>query len=78
MKSTQLGVTVRDGILYLGGKIADERFRQAAIVATENVQASSWFTIISICLTRRPDFLFAGRRGMGKGRVEGNGGLALL
>ena len=34
---TQLGVTVRDGIVHLGGMITDERFRQAAIVATENV-----------------------------------------
>jgi CBS domain-containing protein len=35
---TQLGVTVRDGIVNLGGMITDERFRQAAIVAAENVQ----------------------------------------
>lgn len=34
---TQLGVTVRDGIVHLSGMITDERFRQAAIVATENV-----------------------------------------
>lgn len=33
----QLGVTVRDGIVHLSGIITDERFRQAAIVATENV-----------------------------------------
>lgn len=33
----QLGVTVRDGIVHLSGVIADERFRQAAIVAAENV-----------------------------------------
>ena len=35
---TQLGVTVRDGIVNLSGMITDERFRQAAIVAAENVQ----------------------------------------
>jgi osmotically-inducible protein OsmY len=34
---TQLGVTVRDGIVHLSGMITDERFRQAAIVAAENV-----------------------------------------
>ena len=34
---TQLGVTVRDGTVHLSGMITDERFRQAAIVATENV-----------------------------------------
>jgi hypothetical protein len=34
---TQLVVTVRDGIVYLSGMITDERFRQAAIVALENV-----------------------------------------
>jgi BON domain len=33
----QLGVTVRDGIVHLGGIIMDERFRQATIVAAENV-----------------------------------------
>jgi CBS domain-containing protein len=33
----QLGVTVRDGIVHLSGMITDERFRQAAIVAAENV-----------------------------------------
>ncbi len=33
----QLGVTVRDGIVHLDGMITDERFRQAAIVAAENV-----------------------------------------
>ena len=33
----QLGVTVRDGIVHLTGMITDERFRQAAIVAAENV-----------------------------------------
>jgi BON domain len=33
----QLSVTVRDGIVHLSGIITDERFRQAAIVATENV-----------------------------------------
>ena len=33
----QLGVTVRDGVVHLNGMITDERFRQAAIVATENV-----------------------------------------
>jgi len=33
----QLGVTVRDGIVHLSGMIADERFRQATIVAAENV-----------------------------------------
>ncbi|MCR6734117.1 MAG: CBS domain-containing protein [Afipia sp.] len=32
-----LGVTVRDGIVHLNGFIMDERFRKAAIVATENV-----------------------------------------
>ena len=32
-----LGVTVRDGIVHLSGMITDERFRQAAIVAAENV-----------------------------------------
>ena len=33
----QLGVTVRDGIVHLTGIITDERFRQATIVAAENV-----------------------------------------
>ena len=33
----QLGVTVRDGIVHLSGIITDERFRQATIVAAENV-----------------------------------------
>lgn len=33
----QLGVTVRDGIVHLCGMITDERFRQATIVAAENV-----------------------------------------
>lgn len=33
----QLGVTVREGIVHLSGMITDERFRQAAIVAAENV-----------------------------------------
>ena len=33
----QLGVTVRDGLVHFSGMIADERFRQAAIVAAENV-----------------------------------------
>jgi CBS domain-containing protein len=33
----QLGVTVRDGIVHLSGIIIDERFRQATIVAAENV-----------------------------------------
>ena len=33
----QLGVTVRDGIVHLSGIIMDERFRQATIVAAENV-----------------------------------------
>ena len=34
---TRLGVTVRDGIVHLSGMIDDERFRQAIIVAAENV-----------------------------------------
>jgi CBS domain-containing protein len=34
---TKLGVTVRDGIVHLSGMITDERFRQATIVAAENV-----------------------------------------
>ena len=34
---TRLGVTVRDGIVHLSGMITDERFRQATIVAAENV-----------------------------------------
>jgi predicted transcriptional regulator len=33
----QLSVTVRDGIVHLSGTITDERFRQATIVAAENV-----------------------------------------
>ncbi|QWG19299.1 CBS domain-containing protein [Bradyrhizobium sediminis] len=33
----RLGVTVRDGIVHLNGFIMDERFRQAIIVAAENV-----------------------------------------
>ncbi|MDE5455954.1 CBS domain-containing protein [Bradyrhizobium sp. CSA112] len=33
----QLGVAVRDGIVNLSGMITDERFRQATIVAAENV-----------------------------------------
>ena len=33
----RLGVTVRDGIVHLNGFIMDERFRQAVIVAAENV-----------------------------------------
>jgi CBS domain-containing protein len=33
----QLGVTVHDGIVHLTGVITDARFRQAAIVAAENV-----------------------------------------
>lgn len=33
----QLGVTVRDGSVHLSGMITDERFRQATIVAAENV-----------------------------------------
>jgi CBS domain-containing protein len=32
-----LGVIVRDGIVHLSGMITDERFRQATIVAAENV-----------------------------------------
>lgn len=36
-RPTQLGVTVRDGIVNLSGTITDERFRQAVIVAAENV-----------------------------------------
>jgi CBS domain-containing protein len=32
-----LGVVVRDGIVHLSGMITDERYRQAAIVAAENV-----------------------------------------
>ncbi len=34
---TRLGVSVRDGIVHLSGMIDDERFRQAIIVAAENV-----------------------------------------
>jgi CBS domain-containing protein len=34
---TQLGVTVRNGIVHLSGMITDERFRQATVVAAENV-----------------------------------------
>ncbi|ANW00323.1 CBS domain-containing protein [Bradyrhizobium icense] len=33
----RLGVTVRDGIVHLSGMIMDERYREAAIVAAENV-----------------------------------------
>ena len=33
----KLGVTVRDGIVHLSGIITDEQFRQAAVVAAENV-----------------------------------------
>jgi CBS domain-containing protein len=33
-----LGVTVRNGIAHLSGTITDERSRQAAVVAAENVQ----------------------------------------
>lgn len=33
----RLSVTVRDGIVHLGGIITDERFRKAIIVAAENV-----------------------------------------
>jgi CBS-domain-containing membrane protein len=33
----QLGVTVRDAIVHLSGMITDERFRQATVVAAENV-----------------------------------------
>lgn len=33
----QLGVTVRDGIVHLSGMITDDRFRQATIVAAENI-----------------------------------------
>jgi len=33
-----LNVVVRDGIVHLSGVIANERYRQAAIVAAENVQ----------------------------------------
>lgn len=36
-RPAQLNVTVRDGIVHLSGIIIDERFRQAAIVAAENV-----------------------------------------
>lgn len=36
-RPARLGVTVRDGIVHLSGMITDERFRQAAIVAAENV-----------------------------------------
>jgi CBS domain-containing protein len=36
-RPAQLNVTVRDGIVHLSGIITDERFRQAAIVAAENV-----------------------------------------
>jgi hypothetical protein len=32
-----LNVVVRDGIVHLGGVITEERSRQAAIVAAENV-----------------------------------------
>ncbi|MDO9564439.1 MAG: CBS domain-containing protein [Bradyrhizobium sp.] len=34
---TRLAVTVRDGIVHLSGMITDERYRQATIVAAENV-----------------------------------------
>jgi hypothetical protein len=36
-RPAQLGVTVRDGIVHVIGTITDERFRQATIVAAENV-----------------------------------------
>lgn len=36
-RPVQLGVTVRDGIVHLSGMVMDERYRQAAIVAAENV-----------------------------------------
>jgi CBS domain-containing protein len=36
-RPAQLSVTVHDGIVYLTGVITDARFRQAAIVAAENV-----------------------------------------
>lgn len=36
-RPARLGVTVRDGIVHLSGMVTDERFRQAAIVAAENV-----------------------------------------
>jgi len=36
-RPAQLGVTVRDRIVHLSGIITDEQFRQAAIVAAENV-----------------------------------------
>jgi CBS domain-containing protein len=36
-KPSGLGVVVRDGIVHLSGVITDERSRQAAIVAAENV-----------------------------------------
>jgi CBS domain-containing protein len=34
----QLNVIVRDGIVHISGVIANERYRQAAVVAAENVQ----------------------------------------
>jgi len=36
-KPVALSVTVRDGVVHLGGVISEERSRQAAIVAAENV-----------------------------------------
>ncbi|WP_028345510.1 CBS domain-containing protein [Bradyrhizobium murdochi] len=36
-RPVQLSVTVRDGIVHLSGMIMDERYRDAAIVAAENV-----------------------------------------
>ena len=36
-RPTRLGVPARDGIVHLSGMITDERYRQATIVAAENV-----------------------------------------
>jgi CBS domain-containing protein len=36
-KPVALSVTVRDGVVHLGGVISEERSRQAAIVAAENI-----------------------------------------
>ena len=72
----QLGVTVRDGIVHLTGMITDERFRQAAIVAAENV-AGVKLVHDHLYFLRRDVRTFVqvtGRRGVGAGRIAGQTG----
>lgn len=58
----QLGVIVRDGIVHLSGIITDEHFRQAIVVAAENVSGVrlvhdhlSWFDAMSGIAFKSPE-----------------------